>query len=62
MAIIPGFGGDARFNQIASAYKDYKQKLQALEAQQQGLLQEAMKLMQADKMQDARKKLEELLH
>lgn len=62
MAIIPGFGGDARLNQIASAYKDYKQKLQALEAQQQGLLQEAMKLMQADKMQDARKKLEELLH
>lgn len=53
---------DGPINRIATAYKDYKQKLQALEAQQQALLHEAMGILQADKMQDARKKLEQMLH
>ncbi len=53
---------DAPLGRIASAYKQYKQKLQELETQQEALLREAMGILQADKMSDARKKLEQMLH
>lgn len=47
---------------LADAYKAYKEKMNALESQQQALLHEAMGLLQESRMGEARKKLEAMLH
>lgn len=53
---------DPALSALLATYKAYKQKAQALEAEHQAVLQQAMKLLQEDRMQEARKKLESMLH
>lgn len=53
---------DQNLEAIAATYKSYKERAQALENEQEALLKQAMKILQEDKMIEARKKLESMLH